>query len=120
MRIVAALIFAAAVAAPAFAQDRQAERLKSEQDRVLKELDQKYRAERAKIQKEFETRLQSLHKPAPERGELPPALQRLANAVTGLLKRVEALEQRLSRLEGALRKETPQRKKEPLKRDRGF
>lgn len=120
--IVTLLAFAAAL--PAWAQDRDVERLKEEQGKALRQLEQRFQAERARIQKEFESRLQASKKRPADRGDAPPAIQRLASAVSGLLKRVEALEKRLTRIESALRQRPTERKDErkkgPPKRDRGF
>jgi hypothetical protein len=108
-------------AAPLMAQDRDVERLKQQHDRTLKQLDEKYKAERDRIVKEFEAKMRGLtERRAPperktERTPAEPGFARITCILEDLSKRVAALEQRLSRLEQALRK-GPSKEPEPPKR----
>lgn len=113
MKIAAALT-ALLLSAPLFAQDREMERLKEEQARALKQLDQRFQAEREKIRRQFEARIQSLTKEK-KPADRPAAFERIARVLDELSRRVASLEQRLARLESLFRKEPPRR--EPRKRD---
>ncbi len=121
------LAAAAALLAPAFAAaqdrprdpDRRIAELRREFQRQTQRLDE----ERATLQKRFEAEIERLRrgpeaprpeakrKPEPERPRRPeverapagPAPERLARAVAEIVKRLDAFEQRLRRLEQALR-----------------